>query len=97
MNNDELNARRDIQRAQQADELLANPLYQEAIVAMEAALFEQFKDTKFKEEAERHELWQRMQLLKQFQAKFEHIVKQGSKAKETLSLLDMGKKIIGRI
>lgn len=97
MNNEELTARNDLQRAQQADELLSNPLYQEAIVAMESALFEQFKDTKFKDEAERHELWQRMQLMKQFQAKFEHIVKQGKKAKETLSLLDMGKKIIGRI
>ena len=89
---EELNAKRDIQRARQADELLSNPLYQEAIVAMESALFEQFKDTKFKEDAERHELWQRMQLMKQFQAKFEHVVKQGKKARETLTLLERAKK-----
>jgi len=97
---DELEKRKamsDVQRSNQAQELINNPLYQEAIVAMESAMFEQFKDTKFKDESERHELWQRMQLMKQFQAKFEHIIKQGAKAKETLSLLDMGKKMIRKV
>lgn len=86
-----------IQRANQADELLSNPLYREAIVAMESAMFEQFKDSKFSDPDQRHELWQRMQLMKQFQAKFEHIVKQGEKAKETLSMLDIGKKMIRKV
>lgn len=84
----------DMQRANQADELLKNPLYMEAITAIEAAMFLEFQDSKLKDNSERHELWQRMQLLKQFKGKFESIVKQGNKAKETLTLIDRAKKIV---
>lgn len=87
----------DISRAHRAEELLSNPLYIEAVTAMQAAMFEQFNDTKLIEERERHELWQRMQLMKQFQGKFESIVKQGVKAQETLTLLEKGKQLINRI
>ena len=87
----------DISRAHRADELLANPLYNEAITAMRAAMFEQFNDTKLGDEVQRHELWQRMQLMKQFQGKFESIVKQGVKAQGTLSLLEKAKNAISRI
>lgn len=87
----------DISRAHRASELLSNPLYIEAVTAMQAAMFEQFNDTKLIEEKERHELWQRMQLMKQFQSKFESIVKQGAKAQQTLSLLEKGKQFINRI
>lgn len=86
-----LKAKVDLARADRAKELLNNPLYKEAIESIEIALVEQFKDTKFKDDAERHELWQRMQILKQFQAKFEHVVKQGVKAQETLTLLERAK------
>lgn len=84
----------DISRAHRAEELIANPLYIEAITAMQAAMFEQFSDSKLVDSDERHELWQRMQLLKQFQSKFESIVKQGEKAKETLSMLEKAKKLV---
>ena len=87
----------DISRAHRASELITNPLYVEAITAMRAAMFEQFNDTKLAGESERHELWQRMQLMKQFQGKFESIVKQGTKAQDTLSLLEKGKALFNRI
>lgn len=87
----------DISRAHRAEELIANPLYIEAITAMQAAMFEQFSDSKLVDADERHELWQRMQLLKQFQGKFESIVKQGSKAKDTLTLLEKAKAVVNRI
>lgn len=84
----------DISRAKRAEDLLNNPLYIEAVTAMKAAMFEQFNDTKLSEESERHELWQRMQLMNQFQGKFESIVKQGSKAQETLTLLEKAKNLV---
>jgi len=87
----------DISRAHRAEKLLADPLYIEAITAMQAAMFEQFSDSKLVDEEQRHELWQRMQLLKQFQSKFESIVKQGEKAQNTLTLLEKGKQLINRI
>jgi hypothetical protein len=90
-------AQSDVTRAHQAKLLLENPLYQEAIIAMESAMFEQFKDTKLDDKDKRHELWQRMQLMKQFQAKFEHIIKEGKKANETLTLLERAKQTLKRI
>jgi hypothetical protein len=87
----------DISRAHRASELLANPLYTEAITVMQAAMFEQFSDTKLGDADQRHELWQRQQLLKQFQGKFESIVKQGAKAQDTLTLLERAKAAVRRI
>lgn len=84
----------DVNRAARAKDIIENPLYIEAITAMQAAMFTQFQDTKFADEKERHELWQRMQLMKQFQGKFESILKQGNKAKKTLTLLDKAKKLL---
>lgn len=89
-----MKAKNDISRAVRADELLSNPLYKEAITAMEVSLFEAFKDSKLTDKDERHELWQRMQLLKQFQAKFEHIVREGEKARQTLTMLERAKQLI---
>ena len=89
------NAITDISRADRANELLTNPLYLEAITAMNAAMYMEFQDTKLIDTAERHELWQRMQLMKQFKDKFEHIVKQGNKAKQTLTLLEKSLKKVG--
>lgn len=87
----------DISRANRASELLANPLYNEAITAMQAAMFEQFNDTKLADESQRRELWQRMQLMKQFQGRFESIVKQGEKAQKTLTLLEKAVQAVRRI
>lgn len=88
-------AQSDITRAERAQELLSNPLYIEAIQSMEAAMFATFEDTKLEDADRRHELWQRMQLLKQFKGKFESIVRQGDKARQTLTLLEKSKKLIG--
>lgn len=85
---DETKAKQDIQRARQADELLANPLYLEAITAMKAAMYMEFEDTKLSDPENRHELWQRMQLMKGFVGKFESIVKLGKRGQQTLSLLE---------
>ena len=77
----------DIRRAAEAEALTNNPLYIEAVTSMRAAMFSAFEDTKLEDPEYRHELWQRMQLMSQFQGKFESIVKQGKKAHQTLSFL----------
>lgn len=78
----------DMQRAEQAKALVSNPLYIEAINAIKASMYLEFEDSKFSDNEKRHELWQRMQLLKQFQGRFESIIKHGDKAETTLSFLD---------
>lgn len=87
----------DISRAHRATELLNNPLYIEAVTAMQAAMFDQFNNTKLEDDVQRHELWQRMQLMKHFQGKFESIVTQGVRAEKTLSILEKGLKALSRI
>jgi hypothetical protein len=86
----------DLTRADRAKELLSNPLYVEAISSIEASMYAAFEDTKLDEEYRRHELWQRMQLMKQFRGKFEDIVKKGKKAEQTLTMLEKAKQLIGR-
>lgn len=77
----------DTRRADQAKALLENPLYVEAVTVMRAAMFEEFESTKLDTPELRHELWQRMQLMKQFQGRFESIVKAGKRASQTLTML----------
>ena len=89
-----IQARNDVTRAHNASELLANPLYIEAITVMQAAMFEEFNSTKLLDDYDRKELWQRMQLLKQFKGRFESIVKQGEKAQQTLTMLEKAKNLI---
>jgi len=81
-------ARADQSRAQQATEFLSNPLYIEAVTVMKAAMYSEFENSKLDGEEQRHELWQRMQLMKQFQGRFESIVKQGEKAAKTIELIE---------
>tara|TARA_R110000787_G_scaffold231882_1_gene339215 strand:+ start:77 stop:349 length:273 start_codon:yes stop_codon:yes gene_type:complete len=86
----------DIDRSKQAEALLANPLYIEAIKVIEASMFVEFESTSLSTPELRHELWQRMQLMKQFKGRFEQIVKQGDKARTTLQmLLNKGRQITG--
>jgi|TARA_R110000822_G_scaffold98953_1_gene223522 hypothetical protein len=90
------NALTDIDRATAAEALLSNPLYVEAIKVMESAMYVEFESTKMADSENRHELWQRMQLMKQFRGRFESIVKQGNHARTTLKmLLDKSKSLTG--
>lgn len=75
-------------RASQADDLLSNPLYVEAVTVMRAAMYGEFEDSKLADADTRHELWQRMQLMKSFQNYFEKIVKEGKKGAQTIKMLD---------
>lgn len=85
----------DVRRGAEAEALLNNPLYVEAVTAMRAAMYAEFEDSKLENKEIRHELWQRMQLMKQFQGRFESIVKHGEKGRQTLSLLEKAKQKIG--
>ena len=75
-------------RANQATDLLSNPLYIEAVTVMRAAMYGEFEDSKLADTDTRHELWQRMQLMKSFQNYFEKIVKEGERGTQTIKMLD---------
>ena len=75
-------------RANQAIELLDNPLYIEAVTVMRAAMYGEFEDSKLADVESRRELWQRMQLMKSFQDYFEKLVREGKKGTQTIKMLD---------
>lgn len=71
-------------------------MYIEAIGVIEATMYVEFADSKLDSPELRHELWQRMQLVKQFKGRFEQIVRQGDKARTTLEMLiNKGRQITG--
>lgn len=80
------NVQADITRAHQAQLLLDNPLYIEAVTAMRAAMFIEFESSRLDSPESRHDLWQRMQLMRLFQGKFEEIVKLGKRAQDTIKI-----------
>lgn len=78
----------DVTRAERARELIDNPLHQEAFIALKAAAFEDFSNSEMEDEKLRFVLWQRMQVINDFQKHFENILAQGEVAKDTLSMLE---------
>ena len=62
---------------------------------MNAAMYTEFESTRLDDEAGRHELWQRMQLMKQFTSRFESIIKHGAKGEQTLTFLERGLQKVG--
>jgi len=85
---EEIAVKNDITRADQAKDLINNPLYIEAMNLIEAAIYAEFRDTKLESNDLRHELWQRMQVLKLFKGRFENIIKHGKRAEQTLDLIN---------
>ena len=88
------NAMAAVSRAEQAKVFLDNPFYTEAITVMNAKMYMKFEGTTWDNEAERHELWQRMQLMKEFKAEFESIVRHGEKGEQTLTFLEKTLKVL---
>lgn len=95
---DELQQRReaisDIQRGEQVEALLNNPILQEYFIKMKAAHLAEFENCAFADDETRRELSQRMRLLNLFEGQFFADIKQANKAKTTLTLLDRAKSII---
>lgn len=58
---DDIKDRQESVRGQQAADVLNNPIYQEAFIAIRAGLMKEFQNTKFKQTAERDEVWRKMQ------------------------------------
>lgn len=73
----EQKARQDKIKANNAQLLLDNPMYQEAITAIKADCFEKFQRTKFKEKDERDELWRKLQTIDWFEQTLRRYVTTG--------------------
>lgn len=81
---DEKNLKAQKNRGVLAQQLIENPLYQEAYLAIRARLLDEFTKTKFKDGAERDEIWRKMQTIEEINQWFEAVIKNGEFAKQSL-------------
>lgn len=82
--NDEKNLKDQQNRGALAMQILEHPLYQEAYIAIRARLLDEFTKTKFKDGAERDEIWRKMQTIDEINKWFESLISNGEFAKKTL-------------
>lgn len=73
-----------INRAKYADDLKRNPLLQEALTAMKAACFEEFRSTKKRWRFERKlkETWETMKAMERFERYIDRCVAEGKVVEE---------------
>jgi len=79
-------------RGNQAAEVLNNPIYQEAFVAIRARLMSEFQNTKFRQSKQRDEIWRQMQTVEQVQKHLEKVMQSGRISEATI--VQRGKKLV---
>lgn len=67
-----------------ADQWLNHPQYRHVITLIKAELLEAFEKTKFKDSADRDEIWRKLQSLNSIVNRMERMVRDGDQAKRTL-------------
>lgn len=82
--NEEQKLKQDIANGQGADEWLNHPVFKNVITLMKAEYINQFEQTKFSQNAEREELWRKMQALNGIVNRMERMIRDGEKANKTL-------------
>ncbi len=83
----------EINRGELARQVTDNPVYQEAFTALKASLIDSFQNTKFKETAERDEVWRKMQTVNYVEGYLEEIMETGKLARITAA--DKLRKVVG--
>ncbi len=88
-------AQAEITRGNEAQLIVNNPIYREAMVAIRADLFEKFGKTKTKDVDDREAIYNQLQSFDRFQTYLESVMNTGKIGTQTLSLLERSKKVIG--
>tara|TARA_R110002050_G_scaffold124575_2_gene243761 strand:+ start:650 stop:964 length:315 start_codon:yes stop_codon:yes gene_type:complete len=79
-------ANQHVQRAQNANMIIDNPLYKDAIAKIQADLINSFRSTDCMDKELREELHRQMKTVMWFENHFEKVLKTGKAAQEKLSL-----------
>ena len=88
-------AHNDINRAERARQVMADPIVREALTAMKGDLYNKFCSTEFKASAERDEIWRKMQTIAKFEGYFKSVMTDGKIGQQTLTMLERAKNLIG--
>ena len=76
------------ERGRVAQELLDNPLFQEAFIKIKGDLFNEFNKSDLESDEQRLNIWQQSQILDKFEKNFTDIVKKGDNATIAISQSD---------
>ncbi len=76
------------ERGRVAQELLDNPLFQEAFIKIKGDLFNEFNKSDLDSDEQRLNIWQQSQILDKFEKNFTDIVKKGNAATIAISQSD---------
>lgn len=85
MNDNELKLGEQIHRKAMADDVVNNPVYQEAITAMKGELYAAFAKTGWKDSAERDEIWRKQQAINWFENYLRQVMDTGRLAEHTIA------------
>lgn len=88
-------ARQEILRGNEAQLIIDNPIYREAMIAIRADLFDKFSKTKQKDKEDREDIYMQLQAFDRIQVYLESVMKTGKIGTGTLSLLEKSKKVVG--
>ena len=91
----ELHLEENIKRAKEAETILNNALFLEALTAIRAELYENFTKTKFKDDEERKEIWRKQQSIDWLEKYFVNISNTGKLSMQELGKISRIKKVIG--
>lgn len=81
---DETRLKELISQGKNADAWLNHPTFKHVVTLRKAQLIEAFEKTKFQDEAERTEIWRKIQCLNTLVGDFERIIRNGKDADKTL-------------
>jgi len=74
----------EVNRGKQAEEVLNNPVYQEAFLIIRARLMQEFEKTKFGQSDERDEVWRKMQTVGWIEKHLNQVVTSGRISEQSI-------------
>lgn len=80
----DLRLKEDTGRGNQAQLILDNPLFVEALIMMRGELIAKFEQTKFRDKEERDEIWRKLQTVGWFESYLTRIMQTGKLAEQTM-------------
>jgi len=78
------NDQNEVNRGEQAESILENPIYQEAFLIIRARLMEEFQKTKFTQSDERDEVWRKMQSVDWMEKHFQQVITSGRISEQSI-------------
>jgi hypothetical protein len=89
-----MNPELEVQRGVLAQQIVDNPIYQEAITATKAKLFDEWASTKWYQHKKRQEIWRMYRAAESIEAQIQKVMHTGKMGRQTLDNREKLKKVV---